>query len=87
MSINQLHRPRPQPAGFERACADDIQSEKPPAAMMMTRSPKPASVQIFTFLGECRHRKVRSGNTTLIQIKHTRKIAEIRAGQGTLRAH
>jgi hypothetical protein len=36
---------------FRMSCADDIQSQKPPAAMMMTRSPEPASVQIPTFLG------------------------------------
>jgi hypothetical protein len=29
----------PNPAALERACGDDIQSQKPPAAMMMTRSP------------------------------------------------
>ncbi|MGA2476819.1 MAG: hypothetical protein ABSF73_09385, partial [Terriglobia bacterium] len=41
----------PQP--LERAYGDDIQSQKPPAAMMMTRPPKPACVQISTLLGEC----------------------------------
>ena len=30
---------------------------KPPPAMMMSRAPKPASVQISTFLGECLHYK------------------------------
>ncbi|MGD0326723.1 MAG: hypothetical protein ABSD45_23630, partial [Terriglobia bacterium] len=39
----------------QSACGDDIQSQKSPAAMMMTHSPRPACVQISTFLRDCRH--------------------------------
>ena len=38
---------------LSNAPAAMIFKPRPPAAMIMTRSPKPASVQISTFLGEC----------------------------------
>jgi hypothetical protein len=53
MSIIELRRPHSRPTAFERASGDDIQSQNPPAAMMTPRFPKPACVQISTFLGEC----------------------------------
>jgi hypothetical protein len=40
---------------------------KPPAAMIMTRSPKPASVQISTFLGECLQEKMLPGIEALAE--------------------
>ncbi|MGA9059999.1 MAG: aspartate/glutamate racemase family protein, partial [Terriglobia bacterium] len=49
----------------QSACGDDIQSQKSPAAMMMTHSPRPACVQISTFLRDCRQGEIRPNSRRL----------------------